>query len=458
MKLTLENIGKIKHAEIDLSKDLIVLCGPNNTGKTYVAYSVYDLFTSDFNFEDFAAPTQSEMESNRNRFSMEWFFNREQSEIGRQIATGLKNGIDDFFSASNGSFEDASFSVEFDEVVLQKMTTIKVLGKNDLVNLRPLAWEQSSEGQLNWRIEILTAEGYDDERERIILGKSEWLDLSEFLSQVLAKFILPRTFIEPIERLSINVFSKELAQSRTNLVDKLFTRGILMSREEKKIARNLNDIAVSRYPIPVRDALNRANQFDKIKKQIGPLAYLADEIEMQLLGGKMIISDAGEVGFVPKGYQKDLGIHLTGSVVKALANVVFYLRHEAQPNDFYIIDEPELTLHPDNQRKMARILARMMNAGIKIMMSTHSDYIIRELNNLMMLKTDHNPEKVAELMAKYGYKAEELLDHNRVGAYLFTEDVKPLEVNETGFEVKTIDDEIHSLNNSSADIFFSLHD
>lgn len=153
-----------------------------------------------------------------------------------------------------------------------------------------------------------------------------------------------------------------------------------------------------------------------------------------------------------------IGIHITGSVVKALANLVFYLRHEASPGDLYIIDEPELTLHPDNQRKMARILARMVNAGIKVIMSTHSDYIIRELNNLMMLHTDRNPQKVEELMAKYGYAKDDLLDHKRVGAYMFTKDVAPIEVTEIGFEVDTIDNEINQQNNSSMEIFMDLHE
>lgn len=50
-----------------------------------------------------------------------------------------------------------------------------------------------------------------------------------------------------------------------------------------------------------------------------------------------------------------------------------------------IIDEPELNLHPDNQRKMAGLLARLVNCGVKVLVTTHSDYLIRELNNRVML-------------------------------------------------------------------------
>lgn len=42
MKLTLSNIGKIKNTSLELN-DLTVLCGGNNTGKTYITYTIYGL-------------------------------------------------------------------------------------------------------------------------------------------------------------------------------------------------------------------------------------------------------------------------------------------------------------------------------------------------------------------------------------------------------------------------------
>ena len=44
MKFTLQNLGRLREATIDLGKDLILLTGPNNTSKTYVADSIYGLF------------------------------------------------------------------------------------------------------------------------------------------------------------------------------------------------------------------------------------------------------------------------------------------------------------------------------------------------------------------------------------------------------------------------------
>src|SRR5262249_45104171 len=41
-----QNLGPLRDAEVDLSKDMIVLAGPNNSGKTYLAWSVYGLHRS----------------------------------------------------------------------------------------------------------------------------------------------------------------------------------------------------------------------------------------------------------------------------------------------------------------------------------------------------------------------------------------------------------------------------
>lgn len=41
MKIKFDNIGAIKKVNLDLSKKLMIFCGPNGTGKTYTAYAVY---------------------------------------------------------------------------------------------------------------------------------------------------------------------------------------------------------------------------------------------------------------------------------------------------------------------------------------------------------------------------------------------------------------------------------
>ena len=130
----------------------------------------------------------------------------------------------------------------------------------------------------------------------------------------------------------------------------------------------------------------------------------------------------------------------------------------AQKGDFIIIDEPELNLHPDNQRLIARFFGILINEGFKLLISTHSDYIVRELNNMIMLShgLKSQKEKTKKLLSKYDYNENELIPAESIGVYLFRVN-KPVEnviVEETGFSIATIDEEVKKLNESSQDIYF----
>lgn len=58
----------------------------------------------------------------------------------------------------------------------------------------------------------------------------------------------------------------------------------------------------------------------------------------------------------------------------------------AKVGDYLIIDEPELNLHPESQKYLAILLNDLVSKGLKIIISTHSDYLIRELINLELKK------------------------------------------------------------------------
>lgn len=111
-----------------------------------------------------------------------------------------------------------------------------------------------------------------------------------------------------------------------------------------------------------------------------------------------------------------------------------------------------MNLHPDNQVAVARIIAKMVNRGFKVIVNTHSDYLIKELNNLIMLSS--RPEYVEEL----GYQDNEVIEPNRVEAILFRYDSRrrgeTLSVSEDGFEVATIDDVINHINSRSQKLYF----
>ena len=128
----------------------------------------------------------------------------------------------------------------------------------------------------------------------------------------------------------------------------------------------------------------------------------------------------------------------------------FYLKHKAQKYQCLIIDEPELNLHPENQRKMARLLAMLVNAGIYVAITTHSDYIIREFNTLIMLHDKNNPQRRA-IAEELGYDDQHincLLDPEKIRCYVAKDGtVVPMDINSRyGIEVTSFDDSIREVN------------
>ena len=55
-----------------------------------------------------------------------------------------------------------------------------------------------------------------------------------------------------------------------------------------------------------------------------------------------------------------------------------------QPGDTLIIEEPEAHLHPGAQADMAVILARLVRAGVRVIITTHSDWLLQEISNLTL--------------------------------------------------------------------------
>lgn len=217
------------------------------------------------------------------------------------------------------------------------------------------------------------------------------------------------------------------------------------------------------YPQAVRNSLKIANELPEIIKKDSEYSKFASEIERQLLSGSVSIGKEGDVKFEPLSANHSslpLPIQMSSSSVKTLSGLVVYLRHIAKKGDVLIIDEPEMNLHPDNQRRLARIFARMINNGLRLIISTHSDYIIRELNNLIML----NALFVREHEIETGYSKNEAIDKDRVQALLFNYNgimgvtASTINVDSFGFEVTTIDSTIEDQNEQTMVLRDSLEE
>ena len=290
------------------------------------------------------------------------------------------------------------------------------------------------------------------EKENVI--DAEWLDIWVDI-RLFPKILRSPVHMLPMERSSINIFSKELSLNRTKLLEKL-----LRASDQTEDMLNLARQRVNRYAKPIRDNLKIAEDLNYLAKNTSEFNHLAEELEKNVLGGKIHVSQYGDLNYsLDHAPNVTLGMELSNSTVGSLSSLVFYLRHLAEKGDTLIIDEPELSLHPDNQRVIARFFGSLVNTGFKLIISTHSDYIVREISNLIMLSK--KSRKTAGLRKKYGYTKEQVLQPQQVGAYLFKRGEpgpQSIEITETGLEISTIDEVVADLNQSSQDIYFSLFD
>ncbi|HOV47427.1 MAG TPA: AAA family ATPase [Anaerolineae bacterium] len=154
--------------------------------------------------------------------------------------------------------------------------------------------------------------------------------------------------------------------------------------------------------------------------QINEYLRLAEILEHDLLGGQVDFSTPApgidrRIHFsIPGG---TLGINAASSTVKELAPLVFYLRYLATEGDLVVIDEPEMNLHPEAQVRLVEFLGMMVNAGINVMATTHSPYVVDHLANLIAGARHPRPAEAAE---HFFLKCEAaLLSQAQVAVYLF---------------------------------------
>ena len=150
---------------------------------------------------------------------------------------------------------------------------------------------------------------------------------------------------------------------------------------------------------------------------------LAEQIESEILQGeiRMARSPVGYPEFLyrPDGWKEDLGLMNTSSMVSELAPVVLYLRYVVRPGETLIIEEPESHLHPALQVEFTRQLAAVARAGVRIIITTHSEWVLEELANLVRLS--ELPESGRKGIGGAPYA----LNRDQLGVWLFEPKKRP---------------------------------
>ena len=113
-----------------------------------------------------------------------------------------------------------------------------------------------------------------------------------------------------------------------------------------------------------------------------------------------------------------------------------------------LIDEPESHLDTENQVLLARVLACFVRAGIRVLITTHSDYILKEINNLIMLSSDFEDKDMVR--KELGYSSDDALEPELIRAYVAEDSaLSRCRIDSFGIEVPTFDRVIDKINRAS---------
>lgn len=163
----------------------------------------------------------------------------------------------------------------------------------------------------------------------------------------------------------------------------------------------------------------------------GPFSGHAKSIETGILGGEIRVERDRHTGhpvffYRPRGRKTGRGIPLgrSSAMVSELAAVVLYLRYVVDKGDLLIIEEPEAHLHPAAQAELAVHVARLVKAGLRVIIVTHSQYMAVQFANLVslsVLSRARQPGLMTFLRRIEGAD----LDRSMVGAWLFESKRRP---------------------------------
>ena len=140
-------------------------------------------------------------------------------------------------------------------------------------------------------------------------------------------------------------------------------------------------------------------------------------------------------------------------MVSELAPILLCLRNHVNNGDVLIVEEPESHLHPSMQVQLMRELAAIVNAGVRVIVTTHSEWMLEELANLTRMGA--LPSNECDTIDG-GSSA---LSPEKVGAWLFQTGEHPngstvsqIDLDESGLYPSGFDDVAIALHNNWARI------
>ena len=447
MKLIIKNLGPIKNntQAIDLSKDFFVFVGQNNSGKSYVAQLLWAIFNEDI-IHKFAR-TNVEIIDNK------IVENINNIEVTSELLAVILNRYSSFLQeetkkeifniGKNSQILNnivICFEYEISELREQEIEGIVKI-KDDEGNTLEYIEFKKDQGDLIYKFigkqlpesikEIIPKKSLD----RNLLNQKKFLLIATIIRTMLKHehetFFLPasRIFFPTFYRYIYEVDRNRREQDINKLVDLLEKKGKIQSSDL------LNVFNFKRkYTEPMNKVFEKLFSLNLEENIEGHYINLVQELQ-EIIGGKIKLRSLEGIGLTEFYFKIDsvdepLPMYLASSSVNQLTPLYLYLKYWASEKDnFLMIDEPEVNLHPENQIKLINILIQFIQSqtGNKVLITTHSSMLANAINNciyLDVLKNQHgvNFKKIIEENKLKYVDSSISISKDKVGVYFFTGD------------------------------------
>ena len=325
------------------------------------------------------------------------------------IVSCVKKDLAGFIGTSRVAFSTLQMSIELQEmreVFLQHIldTTFHAsIGLNKLKGdgayEKPTFRIRKQKGQEKLDIYITFENQTESQLPRnIIEERIIW-----YIFRTLHHALFSDVIIQLTERTLLSVLPLPL--KRTKLTEEILTYITNQSEESHNgtLPRPVSQYLSFTIDVPEIGSAEMASRKQQIEKnaQIQTYLDLADLLETHILDGSVGFSTpepgpSREILFYPTQCTSPLELAAASSMVKELTPLVFHLRYFAQPNELLVIDEPEMNLHPKAQVQMLELLAMLVNAGINVLVTTHSPYMIDHLGNITKAYQHSEKERIQQ--------------------------------------------------------------
>jgi predicted ATPase len=444
-----ENLGPIEKGSIKLN-NLNIICGENNSGKTYINYLIYTILHVINNSVDYYSNIFDELNIEDNsEVDIEPFINSYIENYISEIEKKVKNILPNIFNSDSSLFKDFSIKIVVDIEKLVK--EIELIGgiADYTINNYEIHLSKDSD---SLKIQLNRIKNKEKIKKNILKEKEKFCS---FINECIMNQLANKIFTLPAERSGLSLFYRNLLSNRNDKLHKLISSN---DKNLELVSAIENEFV--KYPKPINDYINFLADLSSSKEyENNNQIYneLINEIENEIIQGKYSIKN-NRIIFT-NNEKIELEFHMVSSLVKTFVGLTYYLKNLPK-GAWIIIDEPELNLHPDNQRKIAQMFACLANNGINIVMTTHSPYITEEINNLIKLSNKEiNDKKKEYLMKKYNIKKNEILEKENISAYLIKSGkTEEMEKTDFGITTDTFNEVIDSLNNFSDDYNFYEED